>query len=141
MARPRILLIDDEVALTDILKINLEDTGRYEVRVENRGGSAVAAARAFKPDLVFLDVLMPDMDGGAVAAALREDPQFASTPIVYLTAIVSKQEVTHTGGLIGGNPFIAKPVSLEEAVACIERYLGADPSVMNGSRPNLGGVS
>ena len=139
MAKTRILLVDDEVALTDILKINLEETGRFDVRVENRGASAAAAASAFAPDIVFLDVIMPDMDGGQVAAQLRADPRLQHVPIVYLTAIVSKQEAHQADGVIGGNAFIAKPVGVNEVVACIERHLGAAPPLVDGARMNPGG--
>ena len=140
MAKTRILLIDDEIALTEILKINLEETGRFEVRVENRGAAAVATACAFKPDVVFLDVIMPDMDGGQVAAELRGDPRLSHVPIVYLTAIVSKQETRRTDGVIGGHAFIAKPVGVAEVIACIERHLTASPAPVDGAQANAGGT-
>jgi len=57
----RILLIDDEKSFTQMLKLNLEMSGLYEVREENRGVHALAAAREFAPDLVFLDIMMPDV--------------------------------------------------------------------------------
>ena len=59
MRTPRILMIDDDVPLTQTVRINLEDTGRYEVMVENNPRNALATAREFQPDLVLLDVVMP----------------------------------------------------------------------------------
>jgi len=121
-AKKRILLVDDEVTITRTLKLYLEGTGAYEVRTENRGSAALQAARGFKPDLILLDVAMPDMDGGDVAAEIRSDEELKKTPIVFLTALVKKQEVVATGGDIGGFPYIAKPLEPEKIIEVIERH-------------------
>ena len=113
MATKRILIVDDEAALTHLLKINLERAGPYQVHIVNRGTEAVVAAREFQPDLVLLDVVMPDMDGAAVADQLQADPQLRQIPIVFLTAIVSKRETTSHRGVIGGCAFLAMPVSVK----------------------------
>jgi CheY-like chemotaxis protein len=125
MSKKRILLVDDEVSFTRLLKLNLEQTGEFEVRVENRSLSAVTAAREFKPDLVLLDVIMPQLTGGEVASRFKADPLLAETPIVFLTATVRKQEVDDHRGVIGGFPFIAKPVTVEAVTECIAKYLPA----------------
>lgn len=119
MAKKRILLIDDEPSFTRMLRLNLEKTGAYEVREENRGAHGLAAAREFKPDLILLDVIMPDADGGDVAAQIKADKNLKDTPIVFLTAVVTKKEE----GMIGGRPFIAKPASVKEVIDCIEKHL------------------
>ena len=124
MNKPRIMLIDDESGFANLLKLNLEETGGFEVLVEDQGTRAAAAARQFQPDLIFLDVIMPDVDGTHVAAQIRGDPSLKDTPIVFLTAIVSKSEMRTHGSIIGGNDFLAKPVDLDEVLACIEKYLG-----------------
>ena len=123
MGRKRILIIDDEVGLTRLLKINLEQTGAYEVRTENLASQGVAVARAFKPDLILCDVIMPDLMGSAFASQLKADPELGTTPFVFLTAVVSREEVEVQGGMIGGYPFIAKPATVEKIVACIEQCL------------------
>lgn len=69
----KILVVDDEVVLTKMVKMNLERTGKYEVRTENSGSKALQAVRDFKPDLIFMDVMMPDMSGDEVIAEIRED--------------------------------------------------------------------
>ena len=123
MAKKRILLIDDETTLTRLLALNLQQAGDYEVRTENQGPQGLAAALAFRPHLVLLDVVMPDMGGGEVAAQISNHPRLQDTVVVFMTAIVSKQEAEKRGGVIGGHPFIAKPVTTEELVAFIERHL------------------
>ncbi len=119
MSKKRILLIDDEPSFTNVLKLNLEDTGAYDVRAENGGKLGLVTARRFKPDLILLDVIMPDMDGGDVAAEIQSDENLKNTPIVFLTAVAKKKEE----GIIAGRPFVAKPVTVEEVVACIEKNL------------------
>ena len=125
MSKKRLLLVDDEEGFTRLLKLNLEQTGAYEVRVENQGTYAVDTARDFKPDLILLDVVLPDMDGGQIAENLREDPELKTIPIIYLTAIVSQSEVEEKSGMIGGRVFVAKPVSKEALVKVIEKQLGS----------------
>jgi CheY-like chemotaxis protein len=120
--KKRILLVDDEPAFTRMMKLNLEQNGSYEVRIENDGGKVLATARAFRPDLIFLDVIMPDIDGGQVASELRTDPVLQKTPIVFLTAVVSKNEVIQRGDLIGGQTFLAKPVTVADMLETIEKF-------------------
>ena len=124
MAKIRILLIDDEQKFIHMLKLNLERRGSYEVRTESNGAYALTAARDFRPDLIFLDVIMPDVDGGDVAASIRADRELKDTPIVFLTAGVSKETTKKRGELIGGQRYLAKPVSVAEVIECIERQLG-----------------
>ena len=121
--KKRILVVDDEVALTRMVKLNLERTGDYEVRTENKGAMAVPAARKFKPDLILLDVMMPGMTGDEVAAELKEDPLLAKIKFIFVTAIVTKSETGETGSKIGGNVFLAKPVKAQELIDTIERVL------------------
>ena len=124
MNKKRILLLDDEVSFTRLLKLNLEQTNRYEVRAENWPEDVLAAAREFKPDLMLLDVMMPRMFGGDIAAQFRADEELKGIPIVFLTATVRKQRVDEHAGMISGYPFLAKPATTEEVIACIEKHLG-----------------
>jgi two-component system alkaline phosphatase synthesis response regulator PhoP len=117
----KILLVDDEESLLEIMKLNLEATGKYEVQTESQGLKAVERAKAFKPDLIFLDIVMPDIDGSEVAYLLKEDPALASIPVIFLTATVTSEEVKGTGQKIGGQIFLAKPVSLKQLIECIEK--------------------
>jgi CheY-like chemotaxis protein len=89
----------------------------------NDPAQAVAAAREFVPDVILLDVMMPGMDGGEVAAHIQANAKLKKTPIVFLTAAVRKGEVESHEGHIGGLPFIAKPVDMDEVVGCIEKSL------------------
>jgi CheY-like chemotaxis protein len=74
--------------------------------------------------LILLDVMMPGMDGGELAACFQANPKLKAVPIVFLTAAVTKGEVEAGGGRRGGCTFLAKPVVLSELVACLQQHLG-----------------
>ena len=120
MTKKKIMAIDDEPGVTRLIKLNLERTGLYEVLAVNEAESALAEARQFKPDLILLDVMMPNMDGGTVAAQIGADPALRNTPVVYLTAAITKEEVGPQGKFSGGRRVIAKPIALKELTDCIE---------------------
>lgn len=122
-AQSRILLVDNEPLITRPLRACLESTGRFKVREENDSLKVLATALEFRPDLVLLDVDMPKKDGGTVAAELRAHPVFKKTPIIFLTGIVTEDDIERTGSMIGGFPFIAKPVVLAELIKMIKKYL------------------
>jgi DNA-binding response OmpR family regulator len=127
MDKKRVLIIDDEVGFTRMVRLNLEKTGDFEVREENRATHAVATAKDFKPDIILLDVIMPGMDGGDVAARLQEMSQLKNVPIIFITATVSKHEAGARGLNSGGSLFLAKPVSLDNLLKCIKDHLPATP--------------
>ena len=122
MDKKRILIIDDETSFTRMVKMNLEKTGEFEVREENRALNGLSAARDFKPDLILLDVVMPGMDGGDVAQHIRADRSLKETPIVFLTATVSPREAGAGGLQSGGSLFLGKPVSVENLIQCIHQH-------------------
>lgn len=114
-----VLIVDDEPGFTRMLKLTLENAGPYLVHEENDGLNALATARQFKPDIILLDVVMPNIDGGDVASQIQADPELSGTPIVFLTAIVSQKEANRHVSPIGGYTFLAKPVSVETLIRCI----------------------
>ena len=123
MDKKRILLVDDEPTVTRMLQMYLEATGAYEVRAENDSKQALAAAQAFGPDVIILDLVMPGKDGAAVAEEISADATLKDVPIVFLTALVTEKEVGHDGRDIGGYPFLAKPIDPEMIVECIEKHV------------------
>lgn len=123
MNKSRILVIDDNIDATRIVRLSLERTGSYEVRELNHPAQALAVAREFDPDLILLDICMPGVEGGEVAFTIRSDRQFERTPIVFLTSLVSEMEAKGQGVLVGGFHFVAKPPRLERMIACIETNL------------------
>ena len=123
-AKTRILIIDDSRDLTYSAKRALERTRRYSVWEENDPAKAHQTAQRVKPDLILLDIAMPETDGGEVAARIESDPTLHRTPIVFLTGLVTKAEA-RWGLRIQGHPFLAKPISVPDLVAGVERHLPA----------------
>ena len=120
----RILIVDNDRESTRLVKILLERTGRYLVLEENDATRAHQTAQNFRPDLILLDIVMPEIDGGEVAAQIEADPLLQRTSVIFLTALVTKAE-TKTGLRIQGHPFLAKPISIPELINGIEENLPA----------------
>ena len=119
--RRRILIVDNDRNATHLVKVLLEKTGHYLVLEENDATRAHQSAQNFRPDLILLDVVMPETDGGEIAAQIEADPELHNTPIVFLTALVTRAEAK-SGLSIQGHPFLAKPVSIPELINAIEQH-------------------
>jgi len=117
----RILVVDDDPHTTHLVKVLLERTGRYLVAEENDAIKAHNSAKNFRPDLIFLDIVMPEADGGEVATEIQADPELQNTPIIFLTALVTQSEAK-SGLNIQGHPFVAKPVNIPELINAIEEH-------------------
>ncbi len=120
--KKRILIVDDESGFLKMLKLNLENRGPYLVIEETDPLQAISTARKTRPDIIFLDIMMPGLDGGEVANRLRADRSLQQVPVVFLTAIASKSEAAGNHST-GGIPILAKPVTADELIACIEENL------------------
>ena len=123
--KKRILVVDDKVSDTQLVKICLEQTNDYVVREENNAKMALAAAEEFRPHLILLDVRMPGLDGGELAASFQASAKLSAVPIVFLTALVTKREVESGSGRAGKFPLLAKPMVLSELVACVKKHASA----------------
>jgi CheY-like chemotaxis protein len=123
MKKKRILVVDDEVSFTRLLKLNLEQTEDYEVQIENGGERALKAAREFRPDLILLDVVMPGMFGPEVLHRLRADAEVRATPVIFLSAAIAQKGGETDQRWVHCHPFIAKPASLNAIVEGIEHML------------------
>jgi DNA-binding response OmpR family regulator len=113
----RILVVDDEPEITDIVETFLTEAG-YTVTVENASRRAIAKARDFKPDVVILDIMMPDMDGYQVCQDIKADPTLAGTPIIFLTGKDRSDDMGRSFKA-GGDMFIKKPFSCERLLEIV----------------------
>jgi two-component system OmpR family response regulator len=115
----RLLVVDDEPNILELLATSLRFAG-FEVTTASNGREALAASRSYRPDLVVLDVMMPDMDGFAVVRRMRGEGSTA--PVLFLTARDATEDKV-TGLTVGGDDYVTKPFSLEEIVARIRAVL------------------
>src|ERR1700687_724552 len=121
----RVLVVDDEPNITDLLSTALRYTG-FAVAVADSGRQALAQAASFLPELILLDVMLPDFDGFEVCRRLRDDG--VNVPVLFLTARDATEDKV-SGLSLGGDDYVTKPFSLEEVVARVR-------AVLRRSRPD-----
>jgi CheY-like chemotaxis protein len=117
----KILIIDDEQTTLMYLSSLLE-RANYEVISTTKGKEVLGLALNYKPDLIILDIVLPDIDGGEVAAILAKNNSTADIPIIFLTGIMKKDEETFAGKT-GKRYVIAKPVTREKLIETINKVL------------------
>jgi two-component system phosphate regulon response regulator PhoB len=123
---PKILVVDDEPDAIELLKVNLKAAG-YEVIAAADGEEALKKARAVLPDLIVLDVMLPEVDGLEVCKILRRDQRVSAIPIIMLTAKAA--EIDRVLGLeLGADDYVTKPFSPRELVLRVKRLLRTSPS-------------
>lgn len=125
MQTAKILIIDDEEEICKVSKSVLEKTERFEVVFSTKAKNTLELAKSYKPDLILLDILMPDMDGTDIAEQLSSDPLTKGIPLVFLTAMVKESEVKESSGIIGSRLFISKPVGPQELINRVESILNS----------------
>src|SRR5436309_5314559 len=114
----KILLIEDDADLFALLKYNLEKEG-FSMIGQQTGKGAIELCRQTRPDLILLDIMLPDSDGLDICKGIRKDPELAATPIIFLTARAS--ETDRIVGLeIGANDYVVKPFFVRELIARIK---------------------
>ena len=123
--KTRILIVDDEPEFTSLTRAHLETAGYFEVQEENDELSAVSAARQFAPDIILLDVMMPQLEGSEVASLLRADRQLRHVPILFLTALVSEDDAPGGAYTSGGNTFLPKQLPLPDLIDVISSTVSA----------------
>ncbi len=115
----RLLVVDDEPYIADLLTTGLRFVG-FDVRTAGTGRQALAMAREFEPDLLVLDVMLPDLDGWEVCRRIREGGR--KVGVLFLTARDATEDKVH-GLTLGGDDYVTKPFSLEEVVARVRAVL------------------
>ena len=118
-------MIDDEEDFCFFTKKNLEKTREFEVVIETSAEKALQTAIEKKPDLILLDIIMPELDGSEVAFRLVNDARTKDIPIIFLTCLAEEKELGRYDGLnlVGGRPFIPKPCKTLELVRVIKEVL------------------
>jgi len=128
VSETRVLVVDDETNITDLVATALRYEG-FDVEVAGTGTDALKAAETFRPDLMVLDIMLPDRDGFHVVQRLRADGRHV--PVVFLTARDSTEEKIK-GLTVGGDDYVTKPFSLEELVARCRAVLRRTGVATNG---------
>ena len=124
MSKKRILLVDDDIAFTHAVRLNLLDCGDYDVHVENRSRHALATAQEFCPDVILLDYIMPGVDGGDVSALLKSDAQLRRVPVIMISSLISNNGPCGSRSS-DGHIMLGKPIEFAKLRRCIESSLNA----------------
>ncbi|OIN14299.1 response regulator [Oceanisphaera psychrotolerans] len=117
----RILYVEDDEDIREIAQLSLEMVGGFTVLLCDSGEQALEQIGAFQPDLILLDVMMPGMDGPSTLTALRQQPEWAQTPVAFMTAKIQPQEIAAYKAM-GALDVIAKPfdpIQLPEQIKAI----------------------
>jgi CheY-like chemotaxis protein len=122
MPKRKILIIDDEQDFTKIVKINLEQTGKYDVYIENNPLSALSSVKNCKPDLILLDIIMPGTDGFKVLQMLKKDTVTISTPVIMLTAVMTDDAKEKASSLYDEG-YLEKPITSALLEKTIDKVL------------------
>jgi two-component system phosphate regulon response regulator PhoB len=134
----RVLIVEDEADLSGLLHYNLQAAG-FETQIAANGASAIAIARTFRPELVLLDVMLPDISGTEVLRMLREDPTLRRTAVVMVTA--KGQESDRVTGLeLGADDYVVKPFSVRELVLRVKAILRRMDTEGEGEAPLAAGA-
>jgi two-component system, OmpR family, response regulator RpaA len=111
----KILLVDDDTELVELMTRVLEEDGRFEVRVATTGFDAGMMVKEYRPDLIVLDVMLPDINGKEVCQRVRADPHMEDVRILCISGMVEEEKV-HELKLAGADDFLHKPFDIEELI-------------------------
>jgi CheY-like chemotaxis protein len=119
--KTKVLVVDDERIIVEIVEEELAAHG-YEVYTAFTGEEGLRKCKSLRPDVVILDIMMPDIDGSSVAAEMKDDPNTAHIPVIFLTGAVKSSEVPDSH-LVGGQFFLAKPFKAEDLLKILRMVL------------------
>jgi len=119
--RKRVLVVEDDTEMVDLLRFNLQKAG-FAIATAADGIEALKKVRSLAPDLILLDLMLPELDGFSVCEILRQDPDTASIPIIMLTAL-SNELARMTGLASGANDYFSKPFSPRQLVSRVKDLL------------------
>jgi len=118
-----LLVVDDSRSICAAVKRGLERTRKYIVHAAASGQEGFALACEIIPDVILLDMMMPMITGAECSRWLRETPQTAHIPVIYLTGLMSKDDAKAFGGIIDGERYLAKPVCISEIMDAVDAAL------------------
>jgi len=125
--RRKILVVDDDPAVVELIKDVLSKDGRFETKDVNNGFAAGMLAKEYHPDLIILDVMLPDINGQAVCELIRNDPTMEDIKIICISGMVEEDKIAdlHKSG---ANDFLHKPLDIDELIRRICRLLEIEPA-------------
>jgi excisionase family DNA binding protein len=122
--KKRVLVVDDEPAIVEMLVELLERDGRFEVKTANTGFDAGVKAAEFQPDIIILDYMLPDVNGNVVCKTVRSNPKLEHVKIIIVSGVVNREEIESLLAE-GANEFIKKPFEIDQLIGRMAELVGA----------------
>lgn len=123
----KVLVVDDEVDFCYFVQKNLMHDGPFDVITATNGENGIELAKSELPDIILLDLVMPDMPGEDVAAALKDNPATTNIPILYITALATKDDVVdREENKIGNNYILPKPIRTKKLIKTILKIVNKE---------------
>ncbi|MDD3345895.1 MAG: response regulator [Candidatus Omnitrophica bacterium] len=122
MSKKKIMVVDDEIDFTRLLKTNLEESGKFEVMTLPNANDIITQVHTFRPDVILLDILMPGIKGIEVCEMLNQDVVGRSIPIIIISALV-KEADKYKAYKVGVVDYMEKPIELDRLLMKIEKYI------------------
>jgi DNA-binding response OmpR family regulator len=129
----KILVVDDDPDLVDMISRVLEKDGRFEVKVARNGFDAGMLVKEYQPDLIVLDVMLPDINGREVCQRIRSDSNLADVKIICISGMVEQDKVQELKKA-GANDFLQKPFEMEQLIERICKHLEIEASSVTAKR-------
>lgn len=122
-----VLLVDDDTDLVEVIVAGLEEDGRFEVRVANNGFDAGMMVKEYRPDLIVLDVMLPDINGREVCLKVRNDPALEDVKIVCISGMVEADKIDDLK-TAGADDFLQKPFEVDQLIDRMCKQLEMEPA-------------
>lgn len=119
----KIMICDDDMGILEVMQVVLDDAG-YDVKIISSGKSIKDQISEWRPDMLFLDIWMPEIDGKQITKDLKEDPKFKLLPIITISALNDTEKISKE---IGADDFLAKPFNIDDLLGKVEKYLRGTP--------------
>ncbi len=127
----KVLLVDDDAELVELITDVLEEDGRFEVRIANNGFDAGMMVKEYHPDLIVLDVMLPDINGKEVCQRVRTDPTMDDVRIICISGMIEEDKIEDLKAA-GANDFLHKPFEVDQLVDRMCQHLEVESSMVAG---------